>query len=113
MEQENKNNPKVACIIALICMLAPIIVTLILAGNWVYVLLDDIALGLIMEVSFLALYILGLIIIINVRIQHPQYGFGKVVMGMYIVGIIIIIAIIWKAIAECYSCITGCWDCLN
>lgn len=111
MEQQNDKNPKAECIIALICFLAPFIVTLILTVNWGAVLFNDIFFGLMLEVGFLLAYIVGLIIIINVRIQYPQYGFGKVVMGMYIVGTIIIIAIIWKTIVECYSCITCIFNC--
>ncbi len=109
MEQQNDKNPKAECIIALICFLAPFIVTLILTVNWGTGLLNDIFFGLMLEVGFLLAYIVGLIIIINVRIQYPQYGFGKVVMGMYIVGTIIIIATIWTAVSTCLSCI----DCIN
>ena len=109
MEQQNDKNPKAECIIALICFLAPFIVTLILTVNWGAVLFNDIFFGLMLEVGFLLAYIVGFIIIINVRIQYPQYGFGKVVMGMYIVGTIIIIATIWTAVSTCLSCI----DCIN
>ena len=113
MDQQNDKSPKAACIISLICLLAPILFALILAGIWSYMSLEGMYLSLIIEVVLLTAFILGLITIINVRIEHPQYRFGKVVMGMYITVIVIvvvmIVAVIWTAVSTCLSCI----DCMN
>lgn len=113
MEQQNDKNPKIACIIALICLLAPILFALILAGVWGYLSSDGMYWSLIIEVVLLAAYVLGLVTIIDVRIKHPNYGFGKVVMGMYItviiIVVVIIVATIWTAVSTCLSCI----DCIN
>ncbi len=100
MEQQNDKNPKIACIIALICLLAPIIVIFIMELSWIS--------WDFMLFSFLTAYayIIGLITIIAVRIKNPQYGFGKVVMGMYIVGTIIFVVIIWKTVVACIDCFT-------
>lgn len=113
MEEQNDKNPKVACIIALICLLAPIIFALILTGIWGYLSEIGMYWSLIIEVVLMAAYVLGLVTIIDIRIKHPHYRFGKVVMGMYITVIVIvvvmIVAVIWTAVATCLSCI----DCIN
>lgn len=115
MEQQNNKNPKRACIIALICLLAPIVFALILAGTWGYLSQDSMYWSLIIEVFLLAAYVLGLITIIDVRIQHPNYRFGKVVMGMYIAIIVIVVvvtvAVIWTTVSTCISCINCINDC--
>ena len=54
MEQQNDKNPKIACIIALICLLAPIIFALILTGVWGYLSQTGMYWSLIIEVVLLA-----------------------------------------------------------
>lgn len=105
------------CIISLVCMLLPIIISFVfmcIRSVLTYqdtAMTTDIIAGVLGTISIL-LVITGLILMIYVRVQYPKNVFGKVLMWLYIILAIIalILFVLYMlfamvALLSCFSCL--------
>ena len=98
------NTPNMLCIISLALNFgSPIIIAII--GSVLSIVSENVA----MVISSI-LGVLGslapLVIMIYVRIKYPTNTFGKILMWIYIAGIILYIILLILTVVACVSCIT-------
>jgi len=100
------------CWISLACMVVPFILTVFYSSFLENTAMEknEILSG-IFEFIFTLAEILGVVLMLYVRIKYPKNIFGKVVMWLYIIALVIIILLIIFVITLCDGCITGLVGC--
>lgn len=114
----NGDNKKVniLCWISLACLIVPFILTPVLRE--LVTVADDTVVASVFRFldSFLGVlsgigHILGLVIMIYVRIKYPKNVFGKVVMWLYIIAIVLVVLFIILLMVLCNGCMDGMSGC--
>lgn len=100
------------CWISLACLIAPFILSVFYSSFLENTAMEknEILSG-IFEFIFTVAEILGVVLMLYVRIKYPKNIFGKVVMWLYIIALVIIILLIIFVITLCDGCITGLVGC--
>jgi len=100
------------CWISLACLVVPFILTVFYSSFLENTAMEknEILSG-IFEFIFTLAEILGVVLMLYVRIKYPKNIFGKVVMWLYIIALVIIILLIIFVITLCDGCITGLVGC--
>ncbi|MBR4084125.1 MAG: hypothetical protein IKK33_07560 [Lachnospiraceae bacterium] len=119
MSRKNADkNANTLCWISLICLIAPFILSTLMA-KLVLATGGSIIGGLIvfinslMDILFVVARISGVVLMIYVRINHPQNVFGKVLMWIYIIILVVIILFFIFVVVLCNGCIGGIENCAN